>query len=1052
MHLRICNFSHRRYFDSLLIGIASLCGAVTAAPAADAMPDLAVDPALLGDIPAKVAPVASAAGESVPTANAAVADATSELAKASQAASTPVQPPNERVVVTQQTAPVTPVTPLEGSATTPAVLPRAATSARPKAVAAPAAVALTVEPARTAVKTLPALRVDPALLGNGNATRYAASTDSAPLAIQAGSAAEPQGTPPVFATDVASMGESAPRARVGMPRSRISRPLGKKAASKVPVAAMAVIAPSQPKVVSAATVAAPRVSTLPALRVDPALLGEGQDVRLAAPAMTLQTPPEVAVQPGIAPTYSAHMAAGVLPGPKLKSSAQLLPYISQPDEQLPTFITANNMTGQTDVQVVAQGDVDLRRQGTVLKSDKLTHWQTTDEVEAEGNVDLVNEGTHVRGPKMRMNLSENTGFFEQPEYQIRQPQADSSPVLWTIGEIPAGELTTGQGVASRIDFEGKGKYRLTDATYSTCTPAAGESADWFAKTANLRLDYVDQVGVASNAAIYFKGVPILYSPWMSFSLNNERKSGLLTPTLGSTSRGGFEFTQPLYWNIAPNMDATIAPRIITKRGVLWNGEFRYLQPDYAGIFNGQLLPNDRLEERQRSAYSYRHTQNFGYGINGAIDLNYASDGTYFSDFGSNSAIIAQTNLLRQGSLSYGGSWWSVSALAQSYQTLQDPGLPPVVTPYKRLPQINAIANRSDLPLGTEFSFTGEHVNFQHPTLTEGKRFTLYPQLSWPLQTAAFFVTPKVGVHSTKYSLKKQAPGVPDSITRTVPIASIDSGMTFERPLQWFGQSLTQTLEPRLYYLYIPERDQSQIPNFDSGVADFNFAQIFSENRYVGGDRINDANQITGMVTTRLVDQASGAEILRAAFGQRVYFTTQHVGLPGEALRTGRQTDLLGAFTGRVLPKLYVDAGVQYSTEASKLERFNLTSRYQPEIGKLVNAGYRYTRDQLSQIDFSSQWPLGGGWYGVGRYNYSLKDKRLVEAIAGFEYDGDCWVGRVVLQRLATQTDRVNNSIFFQLELNGFAKLGSNPLSLLKRAVPGYGAINLPNEEGTQFEP
>jgi LPS-assembly protein len=271
-------------------------------------------------------------------------------------------------------------------------------------------------------------------------------------------------------------------------------------------------------------------------------------------------------------------------------------------------------------------------------------------------------------------------------------------------------------------------------------------------------------------------------------------------------------------------------------------------------------------------------------------------------------------------------------------------------------------------------------------------------------------------------------------------------VTFERGVDWFGTALTQTLEPRLYYLYVPVRDQSQIPIFDTGIADFNFAQIFGENRYSGGDRIADANQATAMLTSRLLDPETGAEVIRAAFGQRFYFSTQNVGIPGEVLRSDRQTDFLAALSGRVLPKTFADVGVQYNPRLNRMERLNIGARYQPETGKVLNAGYRYTRDQLTQpglaqIDISGQWPVFDGWHAVGRFNYSTKDRRMVESVAGLEYDGGCWVGRVVVQRLATQTQRSNTALFFQLELNGFAKVGSNPLEILKRNVPGYGVIN-----------
>jgi len=761
-----------------------------------------------------------------------------------------------------------------------------------------------------------------------------------------------------------------------------------------------------------------------------------------------QEPPQVEERPVLPPLYSAHVAAGELPEPRLRPTAVLQPYLSQPGDQLPTFIAADQISGKNNSEVVADGNVELRKRNSILQSDRLTYWQEADEMEAEGNVRLSRDGDRLSGPKMRMKMGDSTGFFEQPEYSIRRIRTGSAATLWTGDEErPSAELTTGRGSAARMEFEGEGKYRLTDATYSTCTPAAGRDPDWFARTTDLRLDYDDEEGTARDATLYFKGTPILYSPWLSFSLNNERKSGLLTPTFGSTSRGGSEYTQPFYWNIAQNMDATIAPRFMSKRGVLWNGEYRYLQSSYSGAMHGQYLADDRIAHRRRSSYSLTHSQTLGSGFSGTLDVNGASDDTYFSDLGSGSSVIAQTNLVRQGTLSYAAGWWSAKLLAQSFQTLQDPSLPAVAEPYRRLPQLTLSAYRGDLPLGAGFAFSGEHVNFRSPTLVEGRRFTLYPQLALPLQLGGLSLTPKVGVHSTRYTLDHQAAGTPDKLTRSVPILSLDSTLTFERDTDWLGTALTQTLEPRLYYLYVPVRDQSLIPVFDTGLADFNFAQIFGENRYSGGDRIGDANQLTAMLTSRLLDPQTGAEIMRAAFGQRVYFSTQHVGLPAtattpaEVLRSDRQTDFLASFSGRVLPKTYADVGLQYNPRLSRMERLNVGGRYQPETGQVLNAGYRYTRDQLGQMDISGQWPLFGGWHAVGRFNYSTKDRRMVESVAGVEYDGGCWIGRVVFQRLATQTQLSNTALFFQLELNGFAKVGSNPLDILKRNVPGYGVIN-----------
>ena len=907
-------------------------------------------------------------------------------------------------------------------------------------------VVLALAAGSAAAEVLPPLRVNPGLLGAGTPPSPAPVAAEVPVAAKAVAVQPmPVEPPPTVRVDLTAQqsGPVAP-APAPVPASR-ALPTQKPAQSVVAPASAAVVPPQPLKAPPVAMAVTRREETPKDVPPAPVAMVVG-------PIPKAQEPPLVEDRPVLPPLYSAHVAAGELPEPTLRNSAGVLPYLKRPGEYLPTFIVADHIAGKNDVEVVADGDVELRKRNSILQCDRLTYWQQADEMEAEVNVRLSRDGDRVRGPKMRMNMDDSTGYFEQPEYSIRRIKTGSAATLWTgTEERVSSDLTTGQGAAARMEFEGEGKYRLTDATYSTCMPVAGHDPDWFVRTSDLRLDYDDEVGTARNAALYFMGVPTLYSPWVSFALNNERKSGLLTPTFGSTSLNGVEFTQPFYWNIAQNMDATIAPRIMAKRGTLWNGEYRYLEPSYQGTMQGQYLADDKIEHRRRSSYSLIHNQNLGYGFSGSLNVSGASDGTYFSDLANGATSIAQTNLLRQGALNYAGGWWSASLLAQSYQTLQDPSLPPVTEPYRRLPQLTVSANRGDLPLGMSFAFSGEHVNFRNPTLVEGKRFTLYPQISLPLQNEVLSVTPKIGVHSTSYALENQAAGTPSKINRNVPIFSVDSGVTFERDVEWLSTKLTQTLEPRLYYLYVPVRDQSLIPAFDTGIADFNFAQIFSENRYSGGDRIGDANQATAMLTSRILDQQTGAEVIRAAFGQRFYFSTQNVGLPGEVLRSDRQTDFLAALSGRILPKTYLDTGVQYNPRLSQVERLNIGGRYQPEAGKVLNAGYRYTRDQLGvlglgQIDISGQWPVFGGWHAVGRFNYSTKDRRMVESVAGLEYDGGCWVGRVVMQRLATQTQSSNTALFFQLELNGFAKVGSNPLDILKRNVPGYGLINQQSTE------
>ena len=301
--------------------------------------------------------------------------------------------------------------------------------------------------------------------------------------------------------------------------------------------------------------------------------------------------------------------------------------------------------------------------------------------------------------------------------------------------------------------------------------------------------------------------------------------------------------------------------------------------------------------------------------------------------------------------------------------------------------------------------------------------------------------------------------------RVLPIASLDSGLVFERNLTFAGRSMVNTLEPRMYYLYVPYRDQSRIPLFDTGLADFNYAQIFSENVYSGADRISDANQVTLALTSRLIDPGSGQEVLRGLIGQRYYFSSQRVALASTIPpRTDKSSSLLVGMAGRVAPRVTMEATAQLAAADQSPERLNVGVRYQPEIGKIVNLGYRYTNAALNpnpipgalpvevrQVDVSGQWPIGRGWYLVGRYNYSLQSHKVIESLMGFEYNAGCWVVRTVVQRFVTATGTQANIFFVQLELDGFSRIGSNPLEVLRRNIPGYSVLNQPGMNTPGFD-
>jgi LPS-assembly protein len=339
---------------------------------------------------------------------------------------------------------------------------------------------------------------------------------------------------------------------------------------------------------------------------------------------------------------------------------------------------------------------------------------------------------------------------------------------------------------------------------------------------------------------------------------------------------------------------------------------------------------------------------------------------------------------------------------------------------------------------TDFDLLGQYVDFNHPTLVNGKRLVAYPSVSLPLQSSYAYLTPKVGAHFTHYALDRSTTTLPDT-TRTLPIFSTDAGLLFERDTRIAGQPFIQTLEPRLYYVYIPFRDQSQIPIFDTGARDINLATIFAENQFSGQDRINDANQITFGVSSRFVNAQTGVERVRVGLAQRYYFQSQQVTVPGVPSRSSQSStsDLLAAVSGTVAPNWVAEAGWQYNTDLSQTEKFNVGTRYQPQPGKVLNLVYRSTVGSVRQTDISAQWPVTAQWTALARWNYSLLDHRMLEGLAGIEYNGGCWVFRVVAHRFATAIQQASTSFFLQLELNGVSRLGTNPLDVLKSNIAGY---------------
>jgi LPS-assembly protein len=690
------------------------------------------------------------------------------------------------------------------------------------------------------------------------------------------------------------------------------------------------------------------------------------------------------------------------------------------------FLRADRLEGEGRNWIEAEGNAELRSRRQSVIADWIHYDIATDEFWGRGNVIVRRGADWITGPEAKYRRDDDTGFFRAPEFHV-------------------GENNS-RGDATLLTFLGPDKYEVANARYTTCV---AENNDWYLTSADVELDKSRLVGTAHNATVYFKELPILYSPYLTFPLSNERKSGFLTPIYGSSNQRGFEVSIPYYLNLAPNYDATLLVRPMTRRGVQMDGQFRYLFDNASGEADAEFLPHDRITDTNRYALAWRHNQNFGNGFGGFVNVQKVSDDTYFADLSDRLALTSQTNLPRDYGLTYNKDPFALLARMQTFQTLQDPNNP-ITPPYFREPQITMLVKPVEWQ-GLDWGATGEFVRFRQPALVpNGNRSILYPTVSKTWQGSAWFITAQTGVHMTNYDLDNTAVQ-PTSFNRVLPITSVDAGLVFERDADWFGHSFVQTLEPRAYYVYIPYKNQSTYPNFDTATDDFNFSHLFTANRYLGWDRIGDANQMTLALSTRFLDPTTGEERMRFAIGQQYYFESQQVTL-NEPPRTSNTSDILVAGEAR-LSDVWSAAGLlNYSFDPRQTEELDLGARYQPGQGRVLNVAYRYIRQylnssgqvsQLKQIDLSGQVPLSNNWSVIGRWNYSLVDAKTLEGVIGFEYNGGCWVFRIAAQRLQTNTEQVSTSVFVQLELNGLARIGTNPGDVLRRSVPGYSTANDP---------
>jgi LPS-assembly protein len=643
-------------------------------------------------------------------------------------------------------------------------------------------------------------------------------------------------------------------------------------------------------------------------------------------------------------------------------------------------------------------------------------------VDQDGNVDLLG--------RVELTAPEALVFGEDAHYDRDIETVSFSAAGFDLPTRPA------RGSAQQIEVTSESRISLASMLFTTCPP---ENVAWEISAKSAELDINGGVGTARGVKLDFKGVPVLYVPYFSFPINDQRKSGFLTPVPGSGERTGFELTVPYYLNLAPNYDLTLAPRYMAERGTQINSDFRYLLPNSRGDFGFEYLPDDEETQTTRRYANLQHESLFGFRDQLQIlsGMEGVSDDTYFEDLGTSLAVTSQTHLNRFLDLNYFAPSWSLLTRFQNYQTI-DPVLTDAERPYERVPQM-VFGGRWGGGL-VRFDSDTELVSFDRNVGTTGWRLDSTQEISLRFARSGMFLAPAIAVRQTNYWLDDTAPGEDDVLRRGLPIGSLDMGMTFERETQG-RRDWVQTLEPRLLYVHVPFEDQAALPVFDTIVPDFNLVQLFRKYQFVGPDRIADTEQLSFGVTTRLIDAVNGRERLTASLGQTRYLDPQLVTLPGVAPTDTDASDYLAEVAIGMRDAWALDLGYQWNSETELTARTETRLEYRPKDDRVFGIGYRYRRDSLEQGDVSVVWPIAQRWRIIGSYSYSFLDKERLEDFVGWEYEACCWRLRMINRNyVSSRTGESDSSLSIVLELKGLSQRVASPDELLDRGILGYRNI------------
>jgi len=717
------------------------------------------------------------------------------------------------------------------------------------------------------------------------------------------------------------------------------------------------------------------------------------------------------------------------------------------------IIEGDSLESILDRKLRATGNASILKGNQSITADFIEYDQISEELYAKGQIKITTPDLELKGSELEMSLAENTGSIANASFVANINKNSTSKFNKKL-----------IGTATKIFLEGEDKKKLENAKVTTCQ--AGQN-EWFINSDETIIDQSSGNIKAKDAVLSLRGIPIMYSPYVDFSTTSQRKSGWLLPTAGTTTTSGFETSVPYYFNLSPTYDATLTSRYMEKRGLQFDGEFRYLKENFAGTSQIQYLNKDNESDiDNRYLLDIKHKHNFGHGFTGTIEYEKvkSGDNNYFADMSTSIAVTSQVSLRQTAYLDYEKtddlSDIKASLKMQEFQNLTS------ASPYELKPSFN-VSFKKDWEDKTDQSlFLQTDANFMYAqfdtgnnaakNIATGSRIASTPSVSFPMEASFGYLKPKLIANLRHYDLD-DAKTSQKSIA--VPSVSLDSGLYLDRPFELSGYNFIQTLEPRVFYTYTPYEDQTKLPMFDTSLNELNSTTIFQENQFSGQDRVMDTNAITTALTSRIIDD-SGYDWMLLTMAQRFYLSDRKVlnepQFDGSSYK-GDKSDFLLSAQANLTKSLRLTSEYEYNFSEDTTNKFTAAGRFTPEPGKVLNASYRQVLNPSSgiydvkQYLVSGQWPLTSGWSALASYNYDLYKRQDIESMIGAEYDAGCWTAQMMFHRLQlATTEDATDTFFIMLEIGDLGSFGQgDKASLFKkmnRTVQGSSfASDLPDE-------